>query len=123
MDAVASQANLQAAEDALSAYTPQPVPARRPQTRSQTRRQQKEAATRGLIRAVRHAVSTAKPTESKDDSAVTALGRPIDVLKRVAASVGASHARNANRAQVLAAIARENPETARRYAYLGLNII
>ncbi len=119
VDRLTSEFNVQAAADDLTDFTPQPAPVRRPQARSQTRRQQKTAE---LSRAVTRSMARALPTESKTEAPIQAIGRRIDVLKQVADSIGASYNRNANRAQVIAAIRRQSPETARRYEHLALVI-
>jgi hypothetical protein len=119
VDRLVSAANAAAAANELTAFTPQDSPVRRPQTRSQTRRQQKTAE---LSRMVTRSMARALPAERKTEAPVQATGRPVDILKRVADRVGASYNRNANRSQVLAAIARQSPDTARRYAHLGLDI-
>jgi hypothetical protein len=67
-------------------------------------------------------MARALPAERKFEAPVQAVGRPIDILKQVADSLGASYRPNANRSQVLSAIGRRNPEEARRYALLGLDI-
>jgi chromosome segregation ATPase len=118
-DRLISEASVAAAAGDLSGFVPAPEPVRRPQTRSQTRRQQKTAE---LSRAVTRSMARALPAERKFEAPVQAVGRPIDILKQVADSLGASYRPNANRSQVLSAIGRRNPEEARRYALLGLDI-